>query len=292
MTTSIGVVIVNYNAGPALTACLASVREHLARRTDVSVVVVDNASRDGSLQAGLLACPEARALQLPSNVGFGTAVNRGVAAVGGQHLLLVNPDCRLQSGVVEALQATLDMVETCGIVAPRVLDDDGTVQGSARHDPTPFTGLFGRTSLWTRVFPRSRLARSQIVWPDRLGAAPEGYPVDWVSGACMLVRRDVFTRLGGFDEEFFLYWEDADLCRRAREAGWHTRYLPGVAVFHSVGQSSKGVQAMAVRAFHDSALHYCRKWLAPRSSWLWWVAASTSIRARGWWKVRRARHLQ
>src|SRR4030095_7209730 len=123
-------------------------------------------------------------------------------------------------GATLTLQGHLDAHEACAIVGPRVLDPDGSVQGSARGDPDMLTGLFGRTGPLRFLLPSSSLSKRNVVSGG--GSAT----VDWVSGACMLVRRTAFEDVGGFDARYFLYWEDADLCRRLRARGHEIRYVP------------------------------------------------------------------
>ena len=131
----------------------------------------------------------------------------------------MNPDCQLMRGRAAPLMAMLDADATCAIVAPRILDPDGSPQGNARGDPDMLTGLFGRTSALRRTLPGLDVARRNVIAGD---AADERVAsrVDWVSGACMLVRREALAAVGGFDERYFMYWEDADLCRRLRERGY------------------------------------------------------------------------
>jgi GT2 family glycosyltransferase len=142
------------------------------------------------------------------------------------------------------------------LVGPRVLDPDGALQGSARGDPTLFTGLFGRSSLLSRLLPRAALARANNRAEEAVRSGRPLVPVDWVSGACMLARREALAAVGGFDERYFLYWEDADLCRRLRGRGYEIGYVPGATVVHQVGQSSRHARLRATREFHRSAYRY------------------------------------
>jgi GT2 family glycosyltransferase len=182
-------------------------------------------------------------------------MNQGVAATCGDLILVLNPDCRLLPAAVGTLVAEIRNHPDCAIAAPEILNDDGGIQGNARGDPNMLTGLFGRSTVLTRAFPGSRVARRNV----QLDAAATGAlsrEVDWVSGACMLIRRDAFEAVHGFDERYFLYWEDADLCRRLRARGYKIRHVPSARVIHTAGQSSRAARALAIRAFHRSAYTY------------------------------------
>src|SRR5207253_10409754 len=121
----------------------------------------------------------------------------------------------------------------------------------------------GRTTFVRRLVPFLRVARRNIVVDDAIRSGQESVVVDWLSGACMLAKRAALTAVQGFDERFFLYWEDADLCRRLRNRGYHVRYVPGATAIHRVGQSSRTARAFAIRAFHDSAYLYYATHVAP-----------------------------
>ena len=236
------VIIVSFNSGSALARCLDSIAE---LEKDADVLVVDNASTDGSdktAERGGRVALQRNA----ENVGFARAVNQGLARTEGEFVLLLNPDCELRAGSLDRLVSELRLHPHAAIAGPKILNDDGTVQGSARGDPTLLTGLFGRSTLLTRLFSGSELARRNVrfdlVTGD--GASDSGYDVDWVSGACMMARRDMLRRVGGFDERYFLYWEDADLCRRLRGQGWGIRYVTSAEVVHQAGQSSRTAHAL------------------------------------------------
>ena len=146
--------------------------------------------------------------------------------------------------------------QKCAVIGPRILDPAGTLQESARGDPDMLTGLFGRTTIGSRLFPRLTPARRNLLSASLAKTTESSHPVDWVSGACMLARRDALVGVRGFDEGYFLYWEDADLCRRLRNTGWEIRYMPEATAVHDVGQSSQAAPSLANREFHRSAYRY------------------------------------
>ena len=258
----IAAIIVNYNAGAELERALRSIADDLADHAWEGVVV-DNASIDGSGAAVDAFAANVRLARNSTNVGFARAVNQGLAATSASHVLIMNPDCRLMAGAAGTLRAILDAHPQCAIVGPRILNPDGSMQGSARGDPDMLTGLFGRTTLLRKVFPFLPIAKRNIVVDEALRGGEESVIVDWLSGACMLARREALDAVEGFDERFFLYWEDADLCRRLRARGYHVRYVPGATAIHRVGQSSRTARVSAIRAFHESAYLYYARHVAP-----------------------------
>ena len=258
----VSAILVNYNAGPELGLALESIAEELAGQT-WEAVVVDNASSDGSGAVVAAFAPHARLLQNVENVGFARGVNQGMAASSAPFVLIMNPDCRLMTGAVAALRAELDKSPACAIVGPLILDPDGSVQGNARGDPDMFTGLFGRNTMLRRVMPDLAVSRRNVVSDVITGDGRVSVVVDWLSGACMFARREALELVQGFDERYFLYWEDADLCRRLRARGYHVRYVPGATAVHRVGHSSRRVKAAAIRAFHESAYLYYATHVAP-----------------------------
>lgn len=150
------------------------------------------------------------------------------------------------------------------------------------------TGLFGRTSALRRLLPGAPVARRNVVTEDAIASGQPSTVVDWLSGACMLARRDALTAIGGFDEQYFLYWEDADLCRRLRSAGWHVRYVPDAVAMHRVGHSSRTAKAGSLRAFHRSAYLYYRTHVAPGPLDPRRPLARVLLGLRCWWQLRGA----
>ena len=261
MALSVSAVLVNYNAGQELRFALQSIADELPDQA-WEAIIVDNRSTDGSTAIVREFAPTARLVQNSENIGFARAVNQGVAAASGARVLIINPDCRLVPGALATLRGELEKWPACAIVGPRILDPDGSVQGSARGDPDMLTGLFGRTTKLRRMMPDLPVSKRNVV-NDHAEGEDGSMAVDWLSGACMLARRDALVRVGGFDERYFLYWEDADLCRRLRAQGYEVRYVPGATAVHRVGHSSRGARADAIRAFHESAYIYYATHVAP-----------------------------
>jgi hypothetical protein len=198
-------------------------------------------------------------------------------------VLIMNPDCRLVPGAVGTLSGELERGDRVALVGPRILNPDGSVQGSARGDPDMLTGLFGRTAALRRALPNLAVAKRNVIAAD--GSSTE---VDWVSGACMLARRGALERVNGFDERYFLYWEDADLCRRLRGQGYEIRYAPAATAIHRVGHSSRETPSSTIRAFHESAYLYYVTHVAPTAS-AKRLAAKLLLAARCWLKLRQSR---
>jgi GT2 family glycosyltransferase len=283
MSADIAAVLVNYNAGSELVLALRSLASDLAG-LEWEAVVVDNASVDGSDSFAQAFAPHVRLIRNATNVGFGRAANQGVAACSAPVVLIMNPDCQVHAGAVATLLAQLDAHDGCAVVGPRVLDPNGALQGSARGDPDMLTGLFGRTGRLREWFPLLPAAQRNVVTDAAIGNGTPSVVVDWVSGACMMVRRSAFEAVGGFDARYFMYWEDADVCRRLRARGYHVRYVPGATVVHQVGHSSRTARAASIRAFHDSAYLYYATHVAKGAikrrlaRWL--------LSVRCWWKLR------
>jgi GT2 family glycosyltransferase len=277
----VAAILVNYNAGGELARALRSIADEWAGRS-WEAVVVDNASIDGSADSVEAFAPAARLVRNATNVGFARGVNQGLAASTAPLVLIMNPDCRIMAGAIGELRTVLEAHPDCAIAGPRILNPDGSVQGSARGDPNMLTGLFGRTAVLRRVVPFLPAAKRNVVTGEAIRSGDASVEVDWLSGACMLARRDALEKVRGFDERFFLYWEDADLCRRLRAAGYHVRYVPGATAIHRVGQSSRTARAFAIREFHKSAYLYYATHVAPAPLNPKRAVAGALLRMRCW----------
>jgi GT2 family glycosyltransferase len=247
-------VIVNYRSYDELTRCLSSLEA--ARPLFARVVVIDHESDLRAADRVSRQFPWVDVVERTTNEGFATGVNLGVRSGRAPFVLLLNPDCVADVAALAGLLAFAATRPDAAVIGPRILNLDGTVQGSARRFPGPSTMFAGRSSWLTRRFPNNPLSRWNLPGRDRTAAA---MTVDWVSGACMLVRRQAFEQVGGMDERFFLYWEDADLCRRLSARGWAIVYYPDVAIVHAGGRSSIHVYAESLAAFHRSAYVLFRK---------------------------------
>ena len=263
MSSRVCAILVNYNAGPDLRVALQSIADEMRGR-NWEAVVVDNASVDGSEAIAGEFAPQARLIRNERNVGFARGVNQGLASTGASLVLIMNPDCRLASGTLGVLESELASHQRCAIVAPRVLNPDGSSQGNARGDPDMLTGLFGRGSLLRRWLPQLAVSKRNVMDTD-VTRDGRSISVDWLSGACMLARRDALDSVGGFDDRYFMYWEDADICRRLRAKGFEVRYVPAVTATHRVGHSSRTARDSSIRAFHESAYLYYSTNVARRS---------------------------
>jgi GT2 family glycosyltransferase len=216
---TVSVIIVNWNAGSALDACLESV---LADEGRPEIVLVDNASSDGSVAAARAAHPDVRIVETGQNLGFAGGANRGAAAARGELLVFLNPDARLLPGAIAALATALASHPGAGIAGGGLVGAGGRWEpGAARF--APVRHLLLDTSA-------GRLAA-------RLRRAP--HEVDWVYGTFMAVKRDLFRRLGGFDTRYFLYGEDMDLCFRGARLGERTIHVPGARAVHLANVSAR-----------------------------------------------------
>jgi GT2 family glycosyltransferase len=284
---TIAAVLVDYNAGDELRRALQSIADEL-HELPWEAAVVDNASTDASAAIADEFAPHTRVITNTDNLGFARGVNQGIAATTAPLVLIMNPDCRLVAGAVATLRAELELHDFCAIVGPRILNPDGSVQGSARGDPDMLTGLFGRTPLAARLMPWLPATKRNVVSDAAIRSGHASVVVDWLSGACMLARRDALQKVNGFDERYFLYWEDADLCRRLRAAGHHVRYVPGATAIHRVGHSSKTARAASIRAFHDSAYLYYTTHVASGRWQPQRLVAKTLLSLRCAWQLRGA----
>jgi GT2 family glycosyltransferase len=283
MTPDVTAILVNYNAGTELEQALSSIRRELGTRR-WEAVVVDNASSDASDAVAERFGPPVRLLRNAENVGFGRAVNQALATTTAPIVLIMNPDCQLVRGALTTLEAELLSHATCAVVGPRILDPDGSEQGSARGDPDMLTGLFGRTSPLRRLFPRLSVSRRNVILVS--DSSDTSTVVQWLSGACMLAQREALSTVHGFDARYFLYWEDADLCRRLRAHGYEVRYVPGATAVHRVGHSSRTARPASIRAFHESAYLYYATHVAPGAyNPKRWIARLV-LTLRCWWRLR------
>jgi GT2 family glycosyltransferase len=250
----IDVVIVSYKCYDDLERCIASIYEDTSSREFVQdIVVVDNAPDQNYWDNAPELFEDVTVVNNNKNVGFAQAVNIGIRRSSAAYILLLNPDSMIRRNMIARCVTFMDRHPRVGIMGPRIVNIDGSIQGSARGFPDFSTLLFGRASPLSRVFPESRWTRRNVpcLWmvDDKEGF----YEVDWVSGAAAVIRRDAIDEVGYFDGRFFMYWEDADLCQRMRRAGWNVVYYCGAEVVHVGGVCTELNFILNEARFHKSA---------------------------------------
>lgn len=277
--TDVHVVIVSYRCRDLVVRTLESLAEASTGVT-VSVTVVDNDSGDGTVEALRRRFPDVDVVDSGWNSGFARASNDGITRGNGRYVLLLNPDTVVTRDALGVLVSFADSRPAAGVVAPRLRNPDGSDQRTARSFPTAAAAVWGRRSPLTRLFPGNPWSASYLA--TRRAATSEPFRVDWVSGAAMLVRRAVVEQVGVLDDAFFLFWEDADWCRRIADAGLEVWCVPAAEVVHDEGGSrGHGWSPRTIRWFHQGAYRYWVKHHAP-SPWnpaRWAAAALLTARA-------------
>jgi N-acetylglucosaminyl-diphospho-decaprenol L-rhamnosyltransferase len=223
----LSVIILNYYSAGLVKQCL---RGLTAAKLALSyeVIVVDNASHDGCLEAVAREWPEAKRVALPSNRGYAAGNNAGLRVAQGDYVLILNPDIAILPGTLERLVAFMDGKPKAGLVGPRLVNPDGSLQYSCYHFPSFLLPLFRRTPLGKLSLFRRWLEHYQMLaWDHR-----QSKQVDWLLGACLLARRTVLSGVGLLDERYFLYVEDTDWCRRFWAAGFEVWYAAEVEIVH------------------------------------------------------------
>jgi len=245
-------VVVSWNAKPELRACLASL-EAEREALPLEAIVVDNASEDGSAAMVREEFTWVRLVEPGRNTGFGAGCNRGLELARAPFALLLNPDAELRPGALGALVDVLESRPDVAVVGPRTLNPDGTPQLSWGPDLSPLAEWRQR-KLVRGIRARDPRVLAEVEARSRREAEP-----DWVSGSCLLARADALAAVGRFDEGYFLYEEDVDLCRRLRAAGWKIAYHPGAIVVHGLGRSAARAPRRVRLDYQRSHLRYYRR---------------------------------
>jgi N-acetylglucosaminyl-diphospho-decaprenol L-rhamnosyltransferase len=246
MATS--VITVTYNSGDVVAGMLQSLP------SDVQAIVVDNASSDGGAQIARAARPETVVVELPNNQGFGHGCNVGAGVASGDVLVFLNPDCMVTGDALTVLAAHV-AAEPHSIFGPAFVHQDGTLRHDVRRRSQPYHEVVDLLPAYGRWVPQG-LRRDLPHDDDRYTSGGE---VDYLQGACLAIGRDLFRRLGGFDEDFFLYSEEETLCQAARDAGGHCTYAPDAVIRHVGGTSTGRVNDRAMHHFYRSRAIFYRK---------------------------------
>lgn len=249
----LSIVIVSWNVREHLQRCLRSI-EPSRSRLRLEVIVVDNASHDGSPGMVRGEFPWVHLVATDDNLGFPRGNNVGLRSARGRYLLLLNPDTEICDAALTTMVSFLEEQPAVGVVGPMLLFPDGRVQSSRRRFPTLATGFFEST--WFEPWAPTRIIVRYRVLDRPDGAVSD---VDWVSGAALMVRREVVAQIGLLDEDYFMYSEELDWCRRIKDAGWRVVFMPWARIVHHEGKSSE--QAVTARHinFQRAKLRYFRK---------------------------------
>lgn len=251
---TVSAVIVNYNAGELLRSCVESL---LNCPLEIEIIVVDNASTDGSLDA-LLGLPCVQIIKNPANVGFAAACNSGARVASAPFLLFLNPDCSFKPGALAGLLDAMGVDERVGMAGGFLVNSDGTEQaGGRRAVPTPWRsfvrafGLARFSDRWPRLFFDFHLHKQPL--PD------QAIEVEAISGACMMVRREAMQDVGEWDEAYFLHCEDLDWCMRFRQQGWKILFVPSAPITHALGVCGKNRPLFVEWHKHKGMMRFYRK---------------------------------
>lgn len=244
----LSIIIVNWNGEPFVENCLNSIYTQ-DTRISYEVIVWDNASTDGSVSLIRQNFPQVKLIQSDKNLGFAGGNNRAFNHAHGEYYLLLNNDTVLREGTLDAMAEVVASNPSIGIWGFHLINPDGSTQKSAGRFPNIITEILDQTGLH-KFIPYSQYAYSWYNTPEE---------ADWVTGACMLIKRQVIEKIGMFDERYFMFLEDVDLCYRARKAGWQVRYHPKPTIVHMKGESSKPVLKKMIIQDRNSILYFVDK---------------------------------
>lgn len=274
--STLAVVTVTYSPGEYLESFLTSLAAATTR--PARVIMADNGSTDGAPEAAEAAHENVRLLRTGGNIGYGGAVNRAVAEVdpSAEFIVVANPDVRWEPGSLDELLAVAERWPRAGSFGPLIHEPDGTVYPSARTVPTLVSGA-GHAVLGT-VWPANPWTRRYRQENEAVGERPVG----WLSGSCLLLRREAFDSIGGFDSRYFMYMEDVDLGDRLGRAGWLNVYAPSAVVVHAKGHAAGRHPELMLPAHHESAYRFQadrhpHRWQAPLR---WALRAGLQIRSK------------
>jgi hypothetical protein len=263
MAPDLSIIIVTWNSRRDIEKCLHAL-EKFCTSVTVEIIVFDNASPDGTADWVTAHFPNVQMIRSEINAGFARGNNLATQKAQGRHLLFLNPDTWVDDDLATPIVSFLDSHPEAGACAPRVLNPDGSVQrGSMRTLPTLETLLYDQTGL-SRLFPRSqRFGRYWMTWWDHNDLREVEQP----AGACLAIRRKVFEQIGGFDEGYFMYYEDVELCRAILAAGWKIYFLPQARVYHRGGQSTSQAVQKNFAEFYRSQYRYVRRHHGRLAAW-------------------------
>ncbi len=291
----LSIIIVNWNVKDLLRDCLNSLLE--AGRADpnltMDIIVVDSASSDGSVEMVRTEFPDLPLIASDENLGYARGNNVGVEVATGRYLFLLNPDTVVHPTALTEMVTYLDQHPEVGALGPQLLWPDETIQSSRRRFPT-HGSLFWESTLLGQWFPDNQHIQ-RYHFADR--SADQTQAVEWVVGAAILIRQEVWQQVGSIDEDFFMYFEETDWCRRCVDAGWEIHYLSTAKVTHYEGKSSEQVVAQRAIRFQRSKIRYTRKyfgngWATILRLFLWLTYAIQWLEESAKWLIGHRRALR
>jgi hypothetical protein len=251
----LSVIILTHNTRELVSSCLQSVFEHTSG-ISFEVIVVDNASTDGTREMIARDFSSVRYLYNLKNTGFTRGNNQGIRISRGKYVLLLNSDTKVLDNALSQMVGFMDSNTDCGIMGCKLLNPDGSIQYSCRRFPSYHTAFFNRYSILTRLFPQNRFSQSYLMSSFDHNMTRE---VDWVSGAALLARRKAFDEVGILDERFISYSEDVDWCYRMHDAGWKVCFYPEARIVHYIGQTTRRHMIRYTIIRHMSMYQFYRK---------------------------------
>lgn len=251
--TLVSALVVAYNPGDELFACIGRLSD-IARQMPLEIILVDNASANDVAAQVARRFPQVTLVRSEENLGFGGGNNLAFAHSHGDYICCVNPDLVLEADALPTMLRYLQQHRETGVIGPRTEDGEGGLIYTAR-------AAYTVPRLWAKYWRLDALSPRLVYGRYRRKMQQEHTPfeADWLQGSCLLLPRTVYSALGGFDEGFFLYMEDVDLCARSWEAGWRVVYHPQALAFHKGGATTAKFHVLRVRGYHLSPLHYFRK---------------------------------
>jgi len=282
----VGVIVVTYNSADDIEPCLESVKSASAH--PCNLVVVDNASTDGTGDLVRSAFPDATLIANSTNHFYAAANNQGLEVAGGENVLLLNPDVMLPVGGIDALVRELNLHPDCVAIAPKLVDPRGQRQASLREFPDFDTLWYDLLGL-SFVFPKSRrFGRWRMGWFD----GTSSQRVDQPMASCLLIRRSAIAEIGLFDERYPMFFNDVDWCRRVADRGWGIWYTADIAARHRGGASTRQAKIRMIWMAHTAYLRYLRQYHCPdtRHRLLLWLSVlpvylAAALRS-AWWRIR------
>jgi GT2 family glycosyltransferase len=257
MTPTVSAIIVSWNDWAKISACLESL--HAQKGPDIEIIVINNNSQDGTAEHIAQRFPQVRLIHNATNVGHTRAINQGFTLANGRYVLVLDSDTEINADCVRLLTEFLEQQPDAAMVAPRTFNTDGSVQESARNFPGMMSGLLGRQSLLTQLFPNNAFSRSYLA-RDFINAT-EPFKVQQIGGACMFFKRELLEIVGPWDNRYLGYFVDTDWCRTTHSMGLGIYCLPAAKIIHHEGNSRlKRKTPARIWNFNSGAYRYYTKW--------------------------------